>query len=74
MKQIQDGAKVIASPFIADNQARIKRIIFLELWEVPKIQTTPKSYQHSHFQIYPLGYKQLNLVPKGTVLGLVDFW
>ena len=29
-------AKAIASPFNADNQARIKRIIFLKVREMPK--------------------------------------
>ena len=49
-------AKAIASPFNADNQARIKRIIFLKSWEVTQIQTTPKLYQHSLFQIYSSDY------------------
>ena len=50
-------AKAIASPFNADNQARIKRIIFLKLEDVAEIQTIPKLYQHSHFQIYPSDYR-----------------
>ena len=51
-------AKVIASPFNADNQARIKRIIFLTFREVAKIQTIPKLYPPSLFQIYPSGYNE----------------
>ena len=47
---------MIASPFIADNQARIKRIIFLELWEVPKIQRTPKLCRCFLFLSYSSGY------------------
>ena len=40
------------------DKKRIKRIIFLELGEVSKIQTTPKLSLHSLFQIYPSGYSE----------------
>ena len=53
---IQERAEAIASPFNADNQARIKRIIFLKNREVDKIQTTTKLAPYSHFQVYPSGY------------------
>ena len=61
MKQIQDGAEWFceakhAGTFNADNQARIKSIIFLELEEVAKIQTIPKLYPHSRFKIYLSDY------------------
>ena len=41
------------------DKKRIKRIIFLKSWEVTQIQTTPKLYQHSLFQIYLLGYNEM---------------
>ena len=61
VKQIQDSAECFcvakhADTFNADNQAMIKRIIFLKTREVGKFQTTPKLYSHSLFQIYPSGY------------------
>ena len=34
---IQERAEAIASPFNADNQARIKRIIFLKLEEASRV-------------------------------------
>ena len=52
-------AKAIASPFNADNQARIKRIIFLKNREVPYIQTKPNLCLYPLFQIYPSSYKYL---------------
>ena len=51
-----------ADTFNADNQARIKRIIFLKNREAGKIQTTPKLSPHYLFQIYPSDYNLQHLI------------
>ena len=42
-------------------------IIFLELGEVSKIQTTPKLSLHSLFQIYPSGYNKMRNLSKSDI-------
>ena len=52
-----------------EDKKRIKRIIFLELGEVSKIQTTPKLSLHSLFQIYPSDYiESINFICNTAIL------